>query len=255
MFKRTLLFFILLVGTVSLSGCDKTIDIYNPITSGQTNFDNLIAQFEEKLMSSWESKGKPVCAVKTLWQKEAGQDQLVVYASSECMSVVVKNDDLYSTSGYGATAKLYQLTRKGNDWGVTDYDERDFKMETTKQWVKDYEKTIPENIKNNFDAILLGASLTKKAGEIFNITTPNYSFKKCSKDQDCNKDEVCDEPGAFNQGGNKCVKKCTTYEDCGKGYSCRGSCIHGENGCPSTAVNICTPDLPADTLDKKSQPW
>lgn len=254
MLKR-ILFFALFVGAISLSGCAKTTNIYTSSTSGQTNFDNLIAQFEEKLMASWESNGKPVCAVKTLWQKEAGQNQLIVYASGECMSIVIKNNDFYSSSGYGANAKLYQLTKKGNDWSVTDYDERDFKMDTNKQWIKDYEKIIPANIKNNFDSVLLGASLTKKTGEIFNIITPNYSFKNCSKDQDCNKDEICDKSGAFNQGGNKCVKKCTTYEDCGKGYSCRGQCVHGENGCPSTAVNICIPDLPSDQLDKKSQPW
>lgn len=252
MFKKSL-GFLGVVAVLALTGCGSQTASTSPNTPESINVDQAVVKFQESHLTSHPEPGQPVCAAKTLWTKESAPSELIAYVASECMDVVVKNNDLYSTSGYGASAIVYKLAKKSTGWEVIDYDERESKMETTKQWVKDYEKLLPA--KTDFDVIALGASLTAKAGKVFNIPTAEYGFKSCQADTDCPTGEMCDEASPTNLGSNKCLKTCATQEECGKGYSCRRQCLHGENGCPTTAVAVCMPDLPSQQLDKTGKPW
>lgn len=229
------------------------------LSSDGQNFSSVIAEFKEENTKSLveEYFDDFVCAAEVLWETPHSQNskQKIVYAATTCMNVVVKNNDLYSKSGEGAGATLYLLEEQSGKWKVVDYDKTEFKGQEKVPWVQEYLKLIPDEAKNKFDPIVLSAKLTQKAGELFHIETASYEFPFCTKDSECALDSVCALHGASNQGQNKCLKKCSTHTECGKGYSCRGICAKGENGCPETIVNVCQPDLPADSLNKNDQLW
>ncbi len=229
------------------------------LVSDKESLALVIAEFKEENTKSLveEYLDDLVCAAEVLWETPYSQNskQKVVYAATTCMNVIVKNDDLYSKSGEGAGAKLYFLEEQNGSWKVIDYDKTEFKAQKKAPWVEEYLKLIPAEAKSKFDPIVLSATLSQKAGELFSIETAKYDFSFCAKDSDCDSDSVCTLHGTSNQGQNKCLKKCSNHTECGKGYSCRGICAKGENGCPETIVNVCQPDLPSDSLDKKDQPW
>lgn len=268
-FNKKTYFFIAIFFLVILSGVIfwyvKTSNQNNPALLNikyedyikNTPFSLAIEKISESNNEMQADQGKPICSAISLWEKDITGIEKIVLASVNCREVLVKNGDLRSASGFNNEPRLYKLQTVDNVWTVIDYDERILLGGTpTKQWIIDYLKLVPVDVKNNFDPIFLDAKLVKKAGEVFNLKTPDYNFNSCTKDNECNSGEICywHNSGA-NIGNNKCIKKCSTQQECGVGYTCRRQCVWGENGCPYTSDSVCMPDLLDASLDKTGNPF
>lgn len=201
----------------------------------------------------------PVCVAVVLWQyiADLSKQERIVLAATECAQVLVQEDDLRSVGAFRDNPKLYKLEKINDQWVVIDYDERMFSYApSTKQWVDDFLKLVPQEVEHYWDPIFVSAKLTNKAGKLFGLETPKYRFSFCKNDKHCFIGEVCLFHGIHsNFGRNKCVKRCVVHSECGRGYSCRGQCLRGENGCPDTAVDICIPDLVHYQLKKSGAPF
>jgi len=193
------------------------------------------------------SESRFFCAVEILWEYDLTNTEKVVYASNQCMSVVLVDGDLRGESG-GGHPPLFKMQYKNNNWIVVDGDNRTIspKEPITQDWVKVAEAKIPQNIKNRCFAnnCFSTDGVIKKAAEFFKVKLPEYPLNLCNKNSDCTSDSICVINGDHsNQGPNTCVKKCNTNSDCGIAHTCRYQCVNGENGCPETAEKICIPDL------------
>lgn len=249
-FNKSLI--VIILGTLFFIGCGipEGEKISSPITQEEA-IEVFRENQEKKVYTYSPDEGVPVCVTEVLKEfTDPATNEKIVYAPTSCARVVVKEGDLRSTGG-GAHGPFFKLTTGENGWQVIDEDDRISPHQPGKDWVEEYEKKLDSKTRQASGPIPLGAKLTIKAGKKFGISTPAYTFASCKKESDCSTGEVCMLQGQHsNLGKNTCIKTCTGHLECGAGYSCRRQCIHGENGCPTTAVPVCIPDLLHVDLEK-----
>lgn len=208
------------------------------ITAHQEQYDNILARLFVLI-----DTGGYICTPEIyLMEKIDVASRVRVYADVYCDMVVVQDGDIYRTSSRGGGINTITLQKNKDSWDIVEYSSP---MKT--KW-----STVPQKVINSFNPLQLGAKHVAHIGKRLHIDIPLRQFNGCVQDADCKASEQCILEGAFNRGGNKCMKRCLTHTECGKGYVCGGICPNGENGCQYTSVNVCIPSLPNYELQNKN---
>jgi hypothetical protein len=245
----------LLAGCFFVAGCGN-YSVNNNLAQPKmySSVEEAIVAYEEKNINP-KNEGKRLCVAEVVKSIDGDSvDEQLVSASVNCVYAVMRDGDVRSTSG-GEYGPFYKVKKQNNEWVVLDAEQTISPSQVpSKEWAEKIFKIEP-NPYILTDGMSLSAQLSEKAGKIFNIPVRSAKFASCKKDSDCQSNEVCYLEGPHaNYKNNKCVQKCSTHQECGAAYTCRGQCIHGENGCPKTAVNVCMPDIIHTDFDKTGKP-